>query len=90
MQNIELTFPDILGQDMGFTDHRSDWVYRDLPRMKEEFFDLFLNIVGNENISWLTQAEYQEDGYRSRRGQLLVSPEGIERARAYNAAKAKG
>lgn len=83
MIDVEITRPEITGHDMGLTDHRSDWVYRDLPQMLDIYFDLFLNIVGEENISWLTRAEYNDKGQIYRRGQLLVSREGLARANRY-------
>jgi hypothetical protein len=53
------------------------WVYRDLPRLSYEMFDKFVDIVGEENMVWLTEADYGD----SKRGQLLVSPAGMERVR---------
>lgn len=55
------------------------WVYRDLPRMSPELFDKFIEIVGDENIKWLTKADYGD----SKRGQLMVNPEGLRRAAEY-------
>lgn len=56
------------------------WEYRDLPRMTPEYFDKFVALIGEENIRWLTLAEC---GDGCKRGQLFVSPTGLERARAY-------
>lgn len=55
------------------------WVYRDLPRMSPEAFDLFTQIVGDENMRWLTFADYG----KSKRGQVFISPAGIDRMRAH-------
>jgi hypothetical protein len=57
-----------------------DWVYRDLPRMTPELFDEFVRIVGEENIKWLTIADYGD----SKRGQVLISPQGMNRLSEYN------
>lgn len=63
------------------------WEYRDLPRMTPEFFNQFVELVGKENIRWLSMANYS-DG--TRRGQLLVSPIGLERARLYSVKNGDG
>lgn len=61
--------------------YRADgWVYRDLPRMTPEYFDQLIDLVGESNIVWLTKADYGD----SRRGQLLISPEGMRNIAAYN------
>jgi hypothetical protein len=51
------------------------WVYRDLPRLSFEMFDRLVSMIGEANIVWLTQADYGD----SKRGQLLISPDGIQR-----------
>jgi len=51
------------------------YVYRDLPKMSPEYFDKFIELVGEENIVWLTLADYGH----SKRGQLLLSPEGQQK-----------
>lgn len=56
------------------------WAYRDLPRMTPEYFDKFTEIVGADNIEWLTRAEYH-DG--SKRGQLFISPAGMDRLKVH-------
>ena len=74
----------ILGRDL------TGYQYRDLPRMTEPYFSDLIEIIGEDNIIWITQAEYGEkDGRRSKRGQMLVSPEGIENVRAYRDNKEK-
>ncbi|GAA0768600.1 hypothetical protein [Brevundimonas olei] len=61
--------------------YRADgWVYRDLPRMAPEYFDQLIDLVGESNIVWLTKADYGD----TRRGQLLISPEGMRNIAAYN------
>lgn len=66
----------------GETLRADGWEYRDLPRMTPEDFDQFVTLVGKENIRWLAMANYP-DG--TRRGQLLVSPKGLEKVRLYSA-----
>lgn len=55
------------------------WQYRDLPRMTYEAFDKFVSIVGEENIRWLTLADYGN----AKRGQLIISPAGFENMKAF-------
>lgn len=56
-----------LPKSMGFP----DWTYKDLPRMIPSVKDEFVALVGEENIKWITFANY-DDG--SVRGQVLLSP----------------
>jgi hypothetical protein len=62
---------------IGETIRADGWVYKDLPRMSYEYFDKFVAIVGDDNIKWLTMADYGN----AKRGQLFISPEGIARIR---------
>ena len=56
------------------------WVYRDLPRMTPEAMRTFLDIVDENEVRWLTKASYPGGAVR---GQLLISPKGIENMKAY-------
>lgn len=56
-----------LPESMGFP----DWTYKDLPRMLPSVKDEFIALVGEDNIKWITFANY-DDG--SVRGQVLLSP----------------
>jgi hypothetical protein len=58
------------------------WVYRDLPCMTQEAFNKFLDILGEENARFLTFARYSDKAVR---GQLLISPAGMERLKAHSA-----
>lgn len=49
------------------------WEYRDLPRMTPELMIKFQEIVGLENLRWITFADYGT----SQRGQVMISPDGI-------------
>lgn len=60
------------------------WTYRDLPRMTQEAFDKFLGVLGEENARFLTFARYPDGAVR---GQLLLSPAGMERLVAHAAVK---
>lgn len=56
------------------------WVYRDLPKMTQEAFDNLHTIIGAQNTRFLTFASYPNGAVR---GQLLVSPAGMERLKTY-------
>lgn len=56
-----------LPENLGFP----DWTYKDLPRMLPEVRDDLIAMIGEENIKWITHADY-DDG--SVRGQVLLSP----------------
>jgi hypothetical protein len=70
----------------GETLRADGWVYRDLPRMTPDAMEKFLGIVGTEEVRWLTRASYP-DG--STRGQLLISPQGMENMKAWTAANSQ-
>ena len=68
------------GADFG----KPGWRYSDLPRVTKEYFDKYIEIIGAENIQWLTISEYEErDQSVTCRGQHLISPDGINRAKAW-------
>jgi hypothetical protein len=50
------------------------WQYRDLPRMTPDAMDKFKSIVGEVNLRWLSFADYGH----AQRGQVLISPAGME------------
>ena len=56
------------------------WVYRDLPRISPEFFEILIKTIGEENIRWLSMADYGN----AKRGQCFISPKGIENLKAYS------
>ena len=64
---IDETLAKSLPESMGFP----DWTYKDLPRMLPSVKDEFVALVGEDNIKWITFADY-DDG--SVRGQVLLSP----------------
>lgn len=59
------------------------WVYRDLPRMAPWAFDAFIDLIGPDNLVWLSLADYGA----SKRGQCLISPAGQQRMLDFNASK---
>jgi hypothetical protein len=67
--------------------NKPGWTYRDLPKMKREFINELIEIAGQENLQWITYAEYKNWGKEKldlARGQILISPEGMERIAAFN------
>jgi hypothetical protein len=60
------------------------WVYRDLPKMTQEAFNTFLDILGEENARFLTFARYPDKAVR---GQFLMSPAGMERLKAHSVSR---
>ena len=63
--------------------YRADgWVYRDLPTwLSPNMKDLFFSIIGVENTVILASSERTIDDVKYWRGQLLISPAGIENMR---------
>jgi hypothetical protein len=53
-----------------------DWTYRDLPWAPADFYPKFIEVVGEENFKFLAKTERANGDWR---GQILVSPEGMER-----------
>lgn len=84
LKDLDRAVNDVLSDWLPAHMGKPDWEYRDLPRMTPEFFAKFVDLVGEDNILWITKASYK-DG--TQRGQLLVSPEGLKRARAYSEGK---
>lgn len=57
------------------------WTYRDLPRMIPEVRDNIVQIIGEDQIYWITQAEYKDGSVR---GQILISPLGMKALEMYS------
>lgn len=55
------------------------WTYRDLPNMLPEFWHRLLDWIGMNEYKLITQAERTwPDGTTTVRGQILISPKGLE------------
>lgn len=84
-KSIDQIFGEGIAESMG----KPDWKYGDLPKLTKEYFDKFVDIVGEENLHWITFAQYPANfmkwGNKEElfRGQYLLSPEGQERAKKY-------
>jgi len=75
-----MTFEEIESLEMAKALGKPGWTYRDLPRMTPELMEKFQEVAGDENLHWITFAQYTkntEDGINSVRGQVLISPEGV-------------
>ena len=60
---------------------KPDWTYRDLPRMHPEALDSLIQIIGEDEIFWITSAEYKDGSVR---GQILISPLGMKALEMYS------
>lgn len=67
------------------------WQYRDTPPMLPAFWDGLLGAIGEGNYRLLTYAErtFKDDPRLYKRGQMLISPAGIENIKAWMAARKK-
>lgn len=63
---------------VGETIRADGWVYRDLDRMTPDAWEQLRGIIGDENIRMMTWANYG----KSVRGQIWISPTGIENLKA--------
>lgn len=75
-KNAGKSFNQLFSEELGAIVGRPDWIYLDLPRMSEEQIDEFIARVGEDNIYWLTFADYRNGQLR---GQCLISPEFVHR-----------
>ncbi len=56
------------------------WVYRDLPkRLSDEYWDLFVKTLGEDNYRIMIMSV----GSGWKRGQFLISPQGMKNLAAY-------
>lgn len=60
-----------------------DWVYKDLPRMVPNILQEFKDLVGEDNLYWITFADYGD----TCRGQILIAPDGMDRIAEHNRRK---
>lgn len=65
----------------------SDWVYRPVGWMRNDFFDQFVDLVGDENMRFLSQMTRRIDGDMCTRASVYISPAGMDNIRAYNRSK---
>lgn len=76
---VDLPMPDT-EPFIGETLRADGWVYRDTPPMLEEFWKRLCDVMGTENYRLMTYAErkFKGDDRLYVRGQMFVSPAGIE------------
>lgn len=86
-----MTIPDavqrLLEQEQEFMRAQTglhDWTYKDLPKLSVGVLEMFRAVAGDENLRWLSQAEYRyPNGSVAVRGQVMISPAGMENLRQY-------
>lgn len=62
----------------------SDWEYRPIPWMRNDFFDKLMDIIGDDNMRFLSSITRRIDGDMCTRASIFVSPQGIDNIRKYN------
>lgn len=63
---------------------QSGWLYIDPPgKFTPEMWDLFLSIIGEGNYEILIMSESTVPGQEWKRGQLIVSPDGVVNMQRY-------
>lgn len=79
-KEIVLRFFDQAGEEMAKGLGKPGWAYRDLPNMLPEYMDQLLDWVGSKDYEFITFSErVWPDGHATVRGQVLISPEGMDR-----------
>lgn len=66
------------------------WIYRDIARTTPALWDELMGILGEENVVVLVRSNGWSNSTGEeiwRRGQVLVSPKGVERATAFAASR---
>ena len=61
-----------------------DWVYRDVPWLREDFWSDFMNLLGVDNYLLIAGSRRTLDDGRYFRGQFFISPQGMENLRVRN------
>ena len=80
MNDLTGTQASTLAEAMG----KPGWTYYDLPQMALDYFELIQQIIGPGNLCFITYANRSNsDGTSWHRGQILISPEGMDNIRAY-------
>lgn len=63
---------------VGETYLQDGWVYRDPSKMTSALWNEFLGIIGEGNYRLMSHAKYHGSGEVYERGQLLISPAGMD------------
>lgn len=55
------------------------WIYRDISWMREDLYDMFIDVVGEDNIEYLTTLKrvFNEDQKTYVRTTMFISPHGM-------------
>jgi 3-phenylpropionate/cinnamic acid dioxygenase small subunit len=79
MDSMDKLQQDVFRLSTGLT----DWYYHDVPMLEDGFFKRFLEIVGEENIHWITKTARENGGKLYHRGQAMISPQGKTNVRKW-------
>jgi hypothetical protein len=63
----------------------SDWVYRPTGWMRNDFYDMLIDIIGDDNMKFVSSStrRFKEDKQMYTRASLFVSPAGIKNISTY-------
>jgi hypothetical protein len=73
----------IVGEGLAKSMGKPDWTYFDLPNMSLEYFEQLRDIIGQDDIYFITYMNRVQDGISWHRGQVLISPTGMDNIREY-------
>lgn len=68
------TLTKILAKELPAQFGKPDWQYVDVPKIPGIVFDMFCAMFAEDEILWITKAQYPSG---TKRGQCLVSPAGM-------------
>ena len=72
------------GEELAASVGKPDWIYYDLPQMSPEYWvKLTDEIIGPSNLCFLTMAHTTNSSGEWLRGQILISPQGMDNIREY-------
>lgn len=78
-ETVEFEWPDF-GPEIAKAAGKEGWLYKDVGWMSNGDWKRFEAIAGDGNVQWLVWTSKED----RRRGQILVSPDGVEKLRAYH------
>ena len=60
------------------------WAYRPFPSMSVDAFEKICDIIGDDNLKIMAMRDFPANGIRLVGGDVLISPEGMERLKVRN------
>lgn len=76
---LEFEWPDF-GPEIAKAAGKEGWLYKDVGWMANADWRKFEALAGEGNVQWLVWTERGD----TRRGQILVSPSGVDRLKAHH------